>query len=216
MNISPESGFISKTNSMNPLRHLLLTAGSFLLGNTVSAQRVTPSPELQVFSEQRIKHQKTLGLSLGSFALANIAVGAIAAGNTTGEVNYFHKMNVYWNLVNLGIAGFGLLGSRRANARSETLANAIRRHENMKQILLINAGLDVAYVVGGAYLRERANSHLDKADQLRGYGKSIMVQGGFLLAFDLVNYFIFKNRGDKQERLLLSTGPNGLGIAFTI
>ncbi|MBD2755500.1 DUF6992 family protein [Spirosoma validum] len=216
---------------MNPLRHLLLGAGSFLLGNIASAQRVTPSPELRAFSEQRIKHQKTLGLTLGSFALANIAVGAIAAGQTSGETKYFHKMNVYWNLVNLGIAGFGLLGSRKGSADSETLADAIRKHENMKQILLINTGLDVAYVVGGAYLRERArsglaqpglarpglaNSQPDKSDQLNGYGKSIMVQGGFLLAFDLVNYFIFKKRGDKQERLLLSSGLSGVGVAFAI
>ena len=201
---------------MNPLRHLLFAAGSMLLGSAATAQRNTPSPELQEFTEQRIKHQKTLGLALGSFALANIAVGAVAAGQTTGETKYFHKMNVYWNLVNLGIAGAGLLGSWKRNADSETLADAVRQHENMKQILLINAGLDVAYVVGGAYFRERANSHPDKADQLRGYGKSIMAQGGFLLAFDLVNYFIFKNRGDKQERLLLAAGPNGLGVVLPI
>ncbi|SFE71898.1 DUF6992 family protein [Spirosoma endophyticum] len=201
---------------MNSLRHLLFAASSVLLGSTATAQRSTLSTELKTFSEQRIKHQKTLGLTLGSFALANIAVGAVAAGQTSGETKYFHKMNVYWNLVNLGIAGAGLLGSRKRNANSETLADAVRQHENMKQILLINAGLDVAYVVGGAYLRERAESHPDKADQLRGYGKSIMAQGGFLLAFDLVNYFIFKNRGDKQERLLLSAGQNGLGIVLPI
>ncbi|GAB3769101.1 hypothetical protein GCM10028818_04590 [Spirosoma horti] len=201
---------------MNSFQKLLLTAGSVLLGGTVVGQRVTPSTELRDFSEQRIRHQKTLGLTLGSFALANIAVGAVAAGQTTGETRYFHKMNVYWNLVNLGIAGAGLLGSRKKKADAETLADAVRQHENMKQVLLINAGLDVAYVIGGAYLRERAESHPDKADQLRGYGSSIMAQGGFLLAFDLVNYFIFKNRGDKQERLLLSASANGLGVVLPI
>ncbi|UFH53361.1 DUF6992 family protein [Spirosoma sp. KNUC1025] len=201
---------------MHPLRHLLLAVGPFLLGSGVSAQRVTDSPELRTFSEQRIRHQKTLGLTLGTFALANIAVGAVAAGQTSGETKYFHKMNSYWNLVNLGIAGAGLLGSRKRTTDSETLADAVRKHENMKQILLINAGLDVAYVVGGAYLRERAESHPDKADQLRGYGKSIMAQGGFLLAFDLVNCFIFKKRGDKQERILLSAGQTGMGLVVPI
>ncbi|QMW06133.1 DUF6992 family protein [Spirosoma foliorum] len=201
---------------MNPLRHLLLTAGSLLLGSAATAQRQSPPPELSAFSEQRIKHQKTLGLTLGSFAIANIAVGAIATGQTTGETKYFHKMNVYWNLVNLGIAGAGLLASRKRKVEGETLADAVRQHENMKQILLVNAGLDVAYVIGGAYLRERSESHPDNADQLRGYGKSIMAQGGFLLAFDLVNYFIFKNRGDKQEKLLLSAGPSGVGVVFPI
>ncbi len=206
---------------MNSIRSLLVATGSLLLGHAATAQRATPSPELRAFSEQRIKHQKTLGLALGGFALANIAVGAVAAGQTSGEVKQFHKMNVYWNLFNLGIAGAGLLGSHKRNADTETLADAVRQHENMKQILLINAGLDMAYVVGGGYLRERArsglaNSHPDKADQLRGYGKSIMFQGGFLLAFDLVNYFIFKNRGDKQESLLLSSTPNGVGFVLPI
>lgn len=213
---------------MNPIRSLLVATGTLLLGHAVTAQRTIPSPELRVFSEQRIKHQKTLGLTLGGFALANIAVGAVAAGQTSGEAKQFHKMNVYWNLVNLGIAGGGLLGSRKRSAGTETLADAVRQHENMKQILLINTGLDVAYVVGGAYLRERGrpgvarpglartNASSDKADQLRGYGKSIMVQGGFLLVFDLVNYFIFKNRGDKQERLLLAATPGGVGVVLPI
>lgn len=205
---------------MPPFRHLLLAAGSLLSGSVANAQRVTPLPELNTFSEQRISHQKTLGMALGGYALANIAVGAIGAGRTTGETKAFHQMNVYWNLFNLGIAGLGLLGSRKARG-NETLAEAVRKHENMKQILLVNAGLDVAYVMGGAYLREkgrteRASAAFDKADQLRGYGKSIMVQGGFLLAFDLVNYFIFKSRGDRQERLLLSATPDGLGVVLPI
>lgn len=203
---------------MNLLRHLLLTAVTviLLLRGEATAQRVASIPELRNFTEQRIRHQKTLGLTLGSFAFANIVVGAVAAGQTQGETKYFHRMSVYWNVVNLGIAGVGLLGSRKRNSDSETLADAVRQHENMKQLLLLNAGLDVAYVVGGAYLRERGDSHPDKADQLRGYGKAIMAQGGFLLAFDLVNYFMFKKRGDRQERLLLSATPNGLSFVLPI
>lgn len=205
---------------MNPFRRLLLTAGSMLLGAATQAQRVVPDQGLRTFSEQRIRHQKTLGLTLGGYALANIAVGSIAAANTSGETRYFHRMNVYWNLFNLGIAGIGLLSSRKTTAEGETLAQAIRQHETMKQVLLLNAGLDVAYVVGGGYLQERSHRFLssdpDKSDQLRGYGRSIMVQGGFLLVFDLANYFIFRSRGDKQVVKLISAGPMGAGVAFPI
>ena len=89
----------------------------------------------------------------------------------------------------------------------------------MKQVLLFNAGLDVAYVVGGAYLRERGRAGLpatrpDRADQLRGYGKSVMLQCGFLLAFDMVNYLIFKNRGDNQQDQLSAPFQKNL-ISFT-
>jgi hypothetical protein len=201
---------------MNRFRQLVLATGSVLLGASASAQRVTPDPELKLFSEQRIRHQKTLGLALGGYALANIAVGAIGAGQTSGETKYFHRMNVYWNLVNLGIAGVGLLGSRKQNAEGETLGQAVRQHENMKQVLLLNAGLDVAYLAGGAYLLERAKTHPDKADQLRGYGKSVLAQGSFLLLFDLVNYVIFKNRGDKQMKQLLEVTPTGVGLVLPI
>ncbi len=201
---------------MNLIQKMLVAAGSVLLGTSATAQRSDASATLRQFSEQRIRHQKTLGLTLGGYALANIAVGSIAAGQTSGEATYFHKMNVYWNLFNLGIAGAGLLGSRNRTADGETLADAVRQHENMKQILLLNTGLDVAYVLGGAYLRQRADTHPDNADQLRGYGSSVMVQGGFLLAFDLVNYFIFKNRGDKQEKFLLSATPNGVGVVLPV
>ncbi|GAB3989293.1 hypothetical protein GCM10028807_13880 [Spirosoma daeguense] len=201
---------------MNSLRRLVLAAGAFLLGNSAQGQRSTQATELQNFSIQRIRHQKTIGLSLGGYALANVAIGSIAAAQTSGESKYFHKMNVYWNLVNLGIAGAGLLATRKRNADSESLSEAVRQHENMKQILLINAGLDVAYIVGGAYLREKAINKPDRADQFRGYGTSIMVQGAFLLAFDVVNYLIFKRRGDKQEKRLLSVSSSGIGITVPI
>ena len=201
---------------MHSLQKLLCAAGSLLLSTAATAQRVTPSTHLRDFSEQRIRHEKTIGLTLGGYALANIAVGGIAAGKSTGETKYFHRMNVYWNLFNLGIAGVGLLGSRKENPDGETLGEAIKQHQNMKQVLLFNAGLDMAYIVGGAYLRERAENKPDRADQLRGYGRSVMVQGGFLLAFDVVNYLIFRNRGDKQQLRLVSAGPMGVGMVLPI
>lgn len=193
----------------------LLIVGLLLPSASATAQRVDTLPTLRQFTEGRIRHEKTLSFVLGSYALANIVVGGIAAGQTSGETRYFHRMNAYWNVVNLGLAGLGLLGARQ-RLTDETLGQAVVQHERMKRILLFNAGLDVAYVVGGAYLRERANSHPDKADQLRGYGKSIMLQGGFLFAFDVANYLIFKHRSDRQERLLLSAGPAGVGVTVLI
>jgi hypothetical protein len=199
------------------LRQLLLyTAGWLLLGQVAQAQPVTPATELREFSDQRIRHQKILGLTLGGYSLGNIALGSVMASRTSGETRYFHQMNVYWNLINFGIAGAGLLGSRKRNSNGETLAQAIRQHQTMKQVLLFNAGLDVAYIVGGAYLLERSVTRPDRADQLRGYGKSVMVQGGFLLAFDMVNYLIFKNRGDNQQEQLLRVTPSGVGVVLPI
>lgn len=190
----------------------LLAAISSLLPTWINAQ--TPSADLRSFSQQRYQHQKTLSLTLGSYALANMAVSGIAATQTAGETRYFHRMNTYWNAVNLGIAGVGLLGLRK-RPENESLSQAVRQHENMKQILLLNAGLDVAYMVGGLWLMERGHNRPDQRDKLRGFGKAVLVNGGFLLAFDVVNYLVFKRR-DKQQQPLLEVSPLGARIVLPI
>ena len=202
---------------MTPFRAALYALGTALLGPAAHAQTplANPADRLQ-FSQERYNHTRTLGLTLGGYALANMAVSGIALSQTSGEAKYFHQMNVYWNAVNLGIAGVGLLGLRKQNPAAETLGEAVRKHEAVKRTLLFNAGLDVAYIAGGLYLTERAKSHPDQADRLRGYGKAVMVQGAFLLAFDVVNYIIFSKRGDPQQLELIGQAPLGLGVRIPI
>lgn len=199
------------------LPSLLYTLGASLLGQLAQAQSLpaTGADRLE-FSQERYNHTRTLGLSLGGYALANLAVSGLAVGKSTGETKYIHQMNLYWNAINLGIAGLGLLGLRKQHPESETLAEAVQKHNSMKQTLLFNAGLDVAYIAGGLYLTERANSHPDQADKLRGYGKAVMAQGAFLLAFDVVNYLIFKKRGDPQQLQLIGQAPLGVGVTIPI
>lgn len=201
---------------MTTRRRLLLALGSCVAGFAAQAQTAPKAVDLPEFTRQRMQHQRIIGLTLGGYALANIAASGIAASQTTGETKYFHRMGVYWNLVNLGIAGFGLLGARR-QAGTESLAEAVTEHEKMKQILLLNAGLDVAYLMGGAYLIERANrpAEISRRDQLRGFGKAVIVQGGFLMAFDVVNFLIFKNR-DKQQSQLIQATEHGVGVVLPI
>ncbi len=203
---------------MNGLKRLAFLAGTLVAGTSALAQpkNLLDSPTLREFSRQRIQHQRTLGLALGSYALANIAVGAVAAGRERTEAHYFHRMNVYWNVVNLGIAGLGLIGSRNARPDGETLSEAVKQHEGIKRTLLFNTGLDLAYVAGGAYLIERGRNHPDDRARLTGFGKSIMVQGGFLFVFDLVNYALFKRRGDKQQDILLGRTSEGIGLVVPL
>jgi hypothetical protein len=194
---------------------MLLAAGSLLAGSSALAQPLNAlAVKLPEFSRQRIQHQRVIGYSLGGYALANIAGSAIATGQTSGEATQFHRMNMYWNLVNLGIAGVGLLGARKQNADTESLTDAVKRHNQLKKVLLINAGLDVLYVAGGTYL-DNQTDNAETADRNRGFGKAIVVQGGFLLAFDLVNYFVLKNR-DRQRDALLQATPNGIGLVLPI
>lgn len=206
---------------MNRLRNVILAAGSVLLGNAAHAQNSpiqngsAQAADLREFSQQRYNHTKTLGLTLGGYALANIAVSGIALGNASGETKAFHQMNVYWNLVNLGIAGIGLLGLRKENPQTETLGDAVRKQESIKRTLAFNAGLDVAYIMGGLYLISRGDTKPDNRDKLRGFGKSVIVQGGFLLVFDAVNYVIFQKKGDAKQFKLIGQGPMGVGMQMT-
>lgn len=54
---------------------------------------------------------------------------------------------------------------------------------NLHKLLRVNAGLDVLYVAGGAALALTAGTTDAFA---RGNGVGVVVQGAFLLAFDLV------------------------------
>ena len=202
---------------MNRFRPVIYALGAVLFGQTSRAQTTTPPPTDRLeFSQQRYNHTRTLGLSLGGYALANMAVSGIAVGQTTGEAHYFHQMNLYWNAVNLGIAGFGLLGLRKQNPATESLADAVQKHRAIKKTLLINAGLDVVYIAGGLILTGQADSRPDQDGKLRGYGKAVAAQGAFLLVFDTVNYLIFKHRGDRQQIQLTAQAPLGLGVRISI
>lgn len=86
-----------------------------------------------------------------------------------------------WGGIDAAIAGFGLLQLRRKRGRPdadkpETLTREAR---SLRRTLLINAGLDVLYVVGGIVVSVNF-----EADFARGNGVGIIIQGGFLLLFD--------------------------------
>lgn len=152
-------------------------------------------------------------LVLGGWAVTNIGLGAALRGQHSGSEKYFHNMNIYWNVVNLGIAGLGYYTALRETPEAYTAFTTAARHYSFQKVLLFNAGLDVGYLLGGLYLTERAKRGGERADQLKGFGKSVILQGGFLFAFDLVNYFI-ATRADKNLEILLTSTGNGLGMSL--
>lgn len=83
---------------------------------------------------------------------------------------------------------------------------------------MFNAGLDVGYVLGGLYLTERAKSAAKNPERLRGFGQSIVLQGGFLFVFDLAMYLIVNHHGRLLEPLLknvtLTGGLTGVGLRW--
>lgn len=145
-------------------------------------------------------------ITLGSWALANIGAGTVLSFTNQGSAKHFHEMNALWNTVNLGLAGAGLAGSLRAVPGGELFASIDAQHR-LEKILLFNAGLDVGYIMAGLYLGELSRRRADQRDRLAGYGRSLVLQGGFLLGFDLVVYLVQRrSRGLIQEALTAEVG----------
>ncbi len=148
---------------------------------------------------------------LAGWSVSQCAVSAAALNNANGENLAFHQMNLAWNGVNTLIAG-GALWLSSKTPEDLSAMSVFERHRRIKQILLFNAGLDVAYVLGGLYLRESALSRPDQMDLRNGYGNAVIMNGAFLLVFDLAMYFFQKDFGGRAIDPHLSFTPNGISL----
>lgn len=168
-----------------------------LIGLTAAAQ----STALQAFNQQQTATLKTGMLSLACWALLNILVGSFKLTKATRSRKFYFQMNVYWNIVNLIIAAFALYSIFSADPATASLLQSLKLHIWYKKILYLNVGLDVAYVVAGAYLKERARTS-PKPEQLQGWGQSLVLQGLFLFALDLVLVVALEASGEQLFRLI--------------
>ncbi len=161
---------------------------------------------------------KTGMLVLGSWALANIATGAYGWSRYDGSQRYFHQMNLMWNTVNLGIAGIALFHFASTDASMMLPSEMLDSHLRTEKLFLINAGLDVLYMGGGFYMHQLARKGHKRSEMLKGYGNSVMLQGGFLMAFDLAMYFIQRQHRLSHDSSLFALRPvltpDGIGWVF--
>ena len=100
-------------------------------------------------------------------------------------------MNAYWNVVNLGIAVFGFWQATQVAAMN--FWEGLVAQQQIEKVLLVNAALDFGYLLLGLYLIERGR-RLEK-DRWIGFGKSILLQGAFLLFFDAILYVFQQQLG---------------------
>ncbi|MEP0165959.1 MAG: hypothetical protein ABJF40_09995 [Balneola sp.] len=160
-----------------------------------------------------ISTQKTGMIVLGSWATSNIISGTIGYYRSDNSSRYFHQMNTAWNLVNLGIAGFGYKGASEIDLDLGYEA-ALDKMQSFDKLLLINSGLDLLYIGSGAWLWDQGID--TSSERLTSYGKSIVLQGSFLFLFDISLYLIHrrhaKNLGERSTQLTF-TG-NGFLLSF--
>ena len=103
--------------------------------------------------------------ALGSWAGGSVLLGA--ALSVPRSTRGFGRQTAAWGAVDGAIA---YVGGRNRKTKGPTDPAHLRR------VLLVNAGLDVGYLAGGAWLLRRT--------RWRGDGLAVLVQGGFLLALD--------------------------------
>ncbi|MFW6101190.1 MAG: DUF6992 family protein [Bacteroidota bacterium] len=162
--------------------------------------------------------QKNGMVVLGSWAAGNLLVSGYQMSQTSGKTYHFHQMNVFWNVVNAGIAVSGYLGAMNG-AMDMSDVELLNEYNSFSKVLLLNTGLDVAYVMTGFYLKERSKSSAKHQKRLAGYGNSLMLQGGFLFLFDLALVVINEQSinemlGSDDFQMALSPGMIQLRFSF--
>lgn len=154
---------------------------------------------------------------LGGWAAANMAVGTYGWMRYEGDIRYFHQMNAAWNLVNAGIASWALLNISREDISGLSDHELLRKHIRTENIFLINAGLDILYMAGGAWMLQASSRNEEYADMLKGYGQSVIMQGAFLFLFDLAKFGIqYRHRQGFWQNTQLGFTPSGIGLAITL
>lgn len=126
--------------------------------------------------------QRRLTHRLMAWALSSMAVGAalLWIGHTPAA-RAAGMQALGWGAVDAAIALGGQSSAERKQGRAMPV-DEIAHARTLRRLLWVNAGLDVLYVTGGLRLaRARQGS------ARRGHGIGILIQGAFLLIFDLIH-----------------------------
>jgi len=167
------------------------------------------------YNTRNKKGHRSMHIILGSWAVANFATGLALMDNRSAPYNkYFYHMNIYFNVVNVTIAGFGLASAFKKDWNNYDLLTLQNDQEKTERLMLMNAFFDVGYIVTGMLLDKYSYKVKQNPDILDGYGKSFVMQGAFLLLFDTSFYFIYKSNYKRFSKMsyTMSATPYGLGF----
>ncbi|TAG13412.1 MAG: hypothetical protein EAZ13_09920 [Sphingobacteriia bacterium] len=200
------------------MRQTTIVFAFLFIGVLGSANLMSQNALSDSLSADRINRNRNNMSILAAWAGVNIIQGSISANNATGSGKYFFQMNTYWNLINLGISSWGLIQVRKELSKKYSFAESFQAQQKLEKLLLLNAALDLGYITTGLYLQERGR-RLSK-DQGIGFGNSLVLQGAFLLIFDLIQYGNHRRNGKLFDQALgklqLSAASNGIGLTYPL
>jgi hypothetical protein len=156
---------------------------------SLSVAQLTPEQLARVNTDRNHANQQGMSVLIG-WGVASMAVGG-AGWMTSNDKEWqaFHMMNFLVGVVDAGLGVAGLLQAF-GNPRALDLEASRAASQSNQVTYLVNVGLDVAYTVLGAILLKFG--HTTDSWLLRGWGKSLLIQGIFLVLFDSA-MFIFTN-----------------------
>lgn len=145
--------------------------------------------------------QHTLTKRLKIWAVLSVICGALmqfTSDRGRGAGTQFFG----WGIINLLIAWFG---HRNTTSKYQALENPYDPHVmqqekvGLRRLLIINSGLDVLYILGG---RNLAAQKSGRSPYLRGIGAGIIIQGAYLLIFDLLHVYFLARLADTQDTVI--------------
>lgn len=97
---------------------------------------------------------------------------------------FFWQMTLMWNIVNIAIAGSGLLSANRNISFSPTFSTVITQLTQADSIIAFNLALNGSYLMIGLLLLQRGR--WKESERLKGYSVAVLLQALFLLIFDSI------------------------------
>jgi hypothetical protein len=191
------------------MKNLLFLSLFLSFSTNIFSQNLT----LPNFNQERLDLNRKGLTVLGSWAGANLITNGVLLSNSSGSDKYFYQMNVYWNVVNGALAGLGVLGAKKTQGNLSAF-QALEEQSSTEKTFLVNTGLDAAYVMTGVYLLEKSKNSADNKDMLKGYGQSVIFQGGFLLLFDGIMYGVHRSHLKKGKAIFENLTFTGNQVGF--
>lgn len=175
------------------------------------------SQDLLKYNQDKLKIDKSLMLTLGSWSLANIAISSYGWATTQNEAKYFHQMNTIWSGINLVLALPAYIKAVRTDPSAYSFPETIREQHKTEKIFTFNTALDIGYVTTGLLMRGLANPEKESYHQLRGIGSGIILQGGFLMLLDATAIILHSRHNKKKLNPFLDKiEMSDVGLGFKI
>jgi hypothetical protein len=73
------------------------------------------------------------------------------------------------------------------------------KKKKSEKSIIINMGLDLAYMVTGLLLKNNAKKNNSEYSMNKGYGNSLILQGGYLLFYDAIFLMKLKKISIKKK-----------------